>query len=196
MKITEIADYESFLTLEEKWKEILGPSNHTVFQTWDWLSTWWKHFGKDRRLLILLAEESEGIIGIAPLMCSVYRISGIRRKIVEFIGSQHSGYNSFIVKPGNEECINQFIEYLNNTNLRWNYAQLEDIPENFAGLNVLSNISEVAPAHQSFYTCLPNSTDQLLDWINRKDRKELKRNVRRLEDDNLKPNLADYSIPN
>ena len=193
MRIKEIDNFSDFLALEEKWKKVTLLSNHTVFQTWEWLSTWWKYFGQGKRLLILLAEEDGEIKGIAPLMYSVYSKFGIREGIIEFIGSQHSGYNDLILATEYEECIKNFIDYLNNLNENWNYANLADIPENAKSIDILSKMSKVSLAHQSFFTRLPNSNEDLLEWINRKDRKEIRRNLRRLEDDNLTPNLVDYS---
>jgi hypothetical protein len=47
MKIVEINDYAGFLSLKERWNEVLQRCNHTIFSTWEWLSTWWNHFGND-----------------------------------------------------------------------------------------------------------------------------------------------------
>ena len=79
MRIFEIGDYPGFLSLKESWTEALQKCDHTVFSTWEWLSIMWKYFGKDRKLMILLAEENGKIIGIAPLMYLVDKMFGLRR---------------------------------------------------------------------------------------------------------------------
>jgi CelD/BcsL family acetyltransferase involved in cellulose biosynthesis len=193
MRVTEIGKFSDFLALQQEWTEILQLNNQTIFQTWEWLSTWWKHFGKGRRLLILLAKENGEIKGIAPLMYSVYSKFGIRQGVIEFIGCQHSGYNDFILTTNQEECIKIFLDYLNNISENWTYASLSDIPENKKSADILRKLGKVRPAHQSFYALLPSSNDKLLEWINRKDRKEIRRNLRRLEEAGFKPNLVDYS---
>lgn len=195
MRIREVNTFSDFMALKGSWNDVLKQSNHTVFQTWEWLSTWWKYFGKGKRLLILLAEENNVTIGIAPLMYSVDKMFGVQQGKIEFIGYEHSPYNNFIFADKQEECIKLFVYHLNNLHEKWNYAKLVDIPENADGFKALSNISKVSSAHRSFYTLLPNSQDTLLEWINRKDRKELRRNLRRLEDDSLKASLEDYSEP-
>ena len=80
MNITEVNKFSDFVALEGRWKKVLQQSDHTVFQTWEWLSTWWKYFGNSKRLLILLAEENDEIVGIAPLMYSVYSKFGARTR--------------------------------------------------------------------------------------------------------------------
>ena len=79
MRIFEIGDYPGFLSLKESWTEVLQKCEHTVFSTWEWLSIMWKYFGKDRKLMILLAEENGKTIGIAPLMYLVDKMFGLRR---------------------------------------------------------------------------------------------------------------------
>lgn len=104
MKITAVDNFNDFLALQEKWKKVLQLSDHTIFQTWEWLSTWWRYFGKGRRLLVLLAEVDGEIRGIAPLMYSVESKFGVRQGIIEFIGIGHSEYNGFILSDKHQQC--------------------------------------------------------------------------------------------
>lgn len=96
-RIREINTYGDFLDLETAWKDSLEGQNHTIFSTWEWLSTWWKHFGEDKRLLLLLAKNEDRIIGIAPLMYTVSTMFGLRRGKIAFIGTPDSDYNNFII---------------------------------------------------------------------------------------------------
>ena len=91
MRVIEVNKYSDFLALEEKWQDVLEKCNYyTVFSTWEWLSIWWKHFGKGKRLVLLLAEENDKIVGIAPLMYSVHKMFGLRMGKIEFIGTPDS----------------------------------------------------------------------------------------------------------
>ena len=71
IKIREISDYSDFSKMADSWNTLLASSNHSIFATWEWQSIWWKHFGNNRKLKILIAEENNETIGIAPLMHSV-----------------------------------------------------------------------------------------------------------------------------
>ena len=87
MKIIEINHFKDFISLKNTWDMLLEHSSNEVFSTWEWLSTWWKYFGNNKKLLILLAKENDRIVGIAPLMYSIDRVFGVNQSIIEFIGA-------------------------------------------------------------------------------------------------------------
>jgi len=205
MEIREIDNYADFLSLRERWSNTLSKCDHTVFSTWEWLSIWWKHFGRGKRLLLLLAEEDDEIIGIAPLMYSVHRTYGLRQGRIEFIGTRQlasarfigtpdSDYNDFIVKKGNEECIKLFIAHLNNLPEKWDCIDLMDIPETSPSLTFLNKTSRhLKPVHKCPYISLPQSHDVFLRSLSSKLRKDIRRNLRRLEREGFKIDFVDCS---
>lgn len=193
MKIVEINDYDDFLSLKERWSELLQRCNHTVFSTWEWLSTWWKHFGSTKKLILLLAEENDKIIGIAPLMYSVHTMFGLRRGKIEFIGTPDSDYNDFILADKENECIELFINHLNNFSENWNCIDLTDISENSKTLPHLNRITKtMKPLHKCPTALLPKSPELFLNNLKRKQRRELQRTLRRLEED-FKVEFVNYS---
>jgi CelD/BcsL family acetyltransferase involved in cellulose biosynthesis len=194
MKIVEINDYSDFLSLEEGWREVLQRCNHTIFSTWEWLSTWWKYFGNDKKLLLLLAEENGKVIGIAPLMYYVDKMFGLRMGKIEFIGTNNADYNDFILAEKREDCIKLFMEYLGTLAEKWTCVDLSDIPENSKSLLTLCKISRtIKPIHKCPCISLPNSPDILMKSLSPNLRYDLRRNLRRLEKDGFRVNFADYS---
>jgi CelD/BcsL family acetyltransferase involved in cellulose biosynthesis len=191
MRVTAVDNFNDFLALEEKWKKVLQQSNHTIFQTWEWLSTWWRHFGKGKRLLVLLAEVDGEILGIAPLMYSVESKFGVRQGIIEFIGTGHSQYNDFILRAHDQQCIQMFFDYLNKLPYRWTYAKLVDIPSESKYLPQISN--RTAIGRTILDLALPATYEGLSQNVKGKDRREFRRNLRRLEENGFKVELVDYS---
>src|SRR5208337_586075 len=119
-RIVEVNRYTDFLALEKTWQDMLHRChNSAIFSTWEWLTAWWKHFGNDKRLVLLLAEENDKIVGIAPLMYSIHKMFGLRMGKIEFIGTPDSDYADFILAEKSEECIKLFIEYVNNLTEKW-----------------------------------------------------------------------------
>jgi CelD/BcsL family acetyltransferase involved in cellulose biosynthesis len=193
MKITEVNKHSDFVALEQTWNDVLWKCDHSIFSTWEWLSAWWKHFGNDKRLLLLLAEDNDKIIGIAPLMYSVHKMFGLRIGKIEFIGTPDSDYNDFIITEKGEECIKRFIDYLNNLPEKWDCIELTDIPEHAKPLLFLNKISNnVKPVHACPYTSLPESFDVFLKGLSHNRRYDLRRNIGRLER-NFKVEFTFYS---
>src|SRR5581483_242523 len=66
---TSVATLEEFRSSREAWnKLVLSMALPSVFLTWEWLYTWWEHFGNARReLFILLVRRDGQLKGILPL---------------------------------------------------------------------------------------------------------------------------------
>lgn len=63
----------------EDWQESLRPvwcelqaanSQVSLFQTWQWASLWWRHFGRGKRAQVLCVQSGGEVFGIAPLYAS------------------------------------------------------------------------------------------------------------------------------
>jgi CelD/BcsL family acetyltransferase involved in cellulose biosynthesis len=68
--------------LREPWQR-LAQLNCNPFLSWEWASTWWQHFGRDREQKMLGCYDAGGeLIGIAPL----YFDSKRRLRVLRFVG--------------------------------------------------------------------------------------------------------------
>jgi hypothetical protein len=75
--------------LEDVWDALLlATPDHTAFQCYKYQRLWWRHFGGDSELVIVLVLERNAIVGIAPLRTSVVRHYGRYRRELGFIGSR------------------------------------------------------------------------------------------------------------
>ena len=198
IKIIEINTQKDFYALRDIWNETLELTNNDVFSTWEWLYTWWKYFGKKRKLLILLAKENEKIIGIAPLMISTIRVFGQSKSIVEFVGAEHlhTGYNDFIIINNHQKCIKLFFDYLNNVSKNWIYTRLIDIPEKSNSMEPLIQLSnKIELSHECLTVPLSSSFSDFLITIQTRARKSFKNKLKKLNK-KFKVELVDYSDPN
>ena len=149
LKITEINDLNLFLNLKSEWNGVLRRSkDDSIFLTWEWLSTYWKYFGKERKLRILLMEDKNQIIAIAPLRQqrvnfgtpiihtmaepmgerSLRAASAIGYNVIEPMGYKSTDYTGLILterEPGTVWVT--FFNYLTE-NDNWDFIYLFDIP--------------------------------------------------------------------
>src|SRR5438874_11297400 len=78
LQVRVIEQNEDFATLGEQWNSLLARSTaNTVFLTWEWLYSWWQHFGERRQLSIMLAEQDGKLVGIARLFIESSRVKGL-----------------------------------------------------------------------------------------------------------------------
>jgi CelD/BcsL family acetyltransferase involved in cellulose biosynthesis len=79
----ELESSDSFEAVREIWR--LLPTR-SIFSTWGWNATWWRHFGRRRPLRLNVVRDDQGsVVAIIPLY--VWRQRGLR--VVRFVGSPH-----------------------------------------------------------------------------------------------------------
>jgi CelD/BcsL family acetyltransferase involved in cellulose biosynthesis len=79
LRVTPLPEIER---LQEPWLQ-LAPLNCNPFLSWEWSSTWWRHFGRDREQKVLGCHDAGGeLVGIVPL----YFDSRRPLRMLRFIG--------------------------------------------------------------------------------------------------------------
>ena len=94
MRIIEINEYNDFLALKETWQSVLlRYDHHTIFSTWEWLMCWWKYFGNNKRLVLLLVEDDEAMRSLTRQMLEEhgYRVVEAEdgKSALEQVGADH-----------------------------------------------------------------------------------------------------------
>lgn len=187
--VRAVETLEGFRELELHWNELLRKSHvDNPFLTFQWQSSWWEHFGGDKRLLILVvSERSAGrIIAIVPLMME--RIQGCR--ILKFIGTGLSDILDFIIPERTEEVIVAVMKHLKEERRDWDLILLSDILQDRQYIECLQRaaVTQGMGANQRLYTVLPylctnGSWDQFLSKKSSSFRYTLRRRENKLRRD-------------
>ena len=122
-------DETGFDALRDEWDALLGRSRFdTIFLTWEWQSTWWRHLGAQRGPLYLLAAREAGrLIGILPLYLS--QADGVQCLTV--VGCvEVSDYLDLIIEAGQEEIVyDAFLAWMMGPEApAWDVAELCNQP--------------------------------------------------------------------
>jgi CelD/BcsL family acetyltransferase involved in cellulose biosynthesis len=171
----------SFVGLKTAWQELLTASaaNH-VFFTPQWQTAWWQVFGSYYELILLSILEGDKLAGIAPLKRQEGKLS--------FIGSSDvCDYMDFIARKGREEYIfSRLLEYLDAQ--EWNSIELENILGDSLAFKYFVPLAqqkgyriETKQSNVSPQLILPASWEDYLVLLTTKDRHEIRRKLRRLE---------------
>jgi CelD/BcsL family acetyltransferase involved in cellulose biosynthesis len=174
---------ESFDSIYSDWKRLLANSTaNSVFSSPDWAKIWWQQFDSGARLYLGAFRHQGETMGIAPLV--------VKDNVASFIGSSDvCDYLDFVVEPGNEE--NFFSELLDNLKAE-RITRLELAPLR-PDSTVLRSLIKVAPSKTWQVSCSPEDITVVLDlpatWedylllLSGKQRHELKRKLRRLDEE-------------
>ena len=203
-KIFEINRIDKFFELKHEWNEVLNKSrDNNIFLTWEYLSTYWTHFGKDKKLKILYITNNNEIIAIAPLRQSRYGYSGpLGYDVIEPLGyrglmPEGADYTGLIFTEREAYCLELFLHYLVEHD-SWRFIYMYDIPETSIITDLLPNLSKDTPRFDINkgvacpYISIPNSIEIFMKELNSNFRKNLRRSKRNLEKDHPKVELKKY----
>jgi CelD/BcsL family acetyltransferase involved in cellulose biosynthesis len=175
LEISEITDARQLASLAEEWQALADRAPEaTLFQTWEWQSTWWRHYGRGR-LWVLAAREAGALVGLAPLYISRYYGVPLRR--VAFIGTGASDYLDFLALADRAEaCRDAFLRHLARHSRRWDLVDFQQIREGSAltraavpsGLRAAQLHQETCP-----YVPLPDDWDGFAATVGKKLRSNI-----------------------
>jgi len=137
ISVEKIETLQDLDDLRSVWDQLLAKSDfRNIFLTFDWPRTWWKVFGDDKELYVLLVKSGAEIIGIAPLMREKAKKLGRTVKIIRFIGTPNIDYADFIGE--NKRLIVEHVTgYLFRNREDWFRVELDQISERSSTLSHL-----------------------------------------------------------
>ena len=151
----------------------------SIFVLPAWLKVWWEAFGSGAELYLRTLRQREKIIGLAPLL--------VNKETASFIGSADvCDYLDFVIIPGREQ---DFFKVMLD-DLREKGINQLDLRPLRPDSTVLSHLVSIAqnrgyevlchPEDVSLVLDLPSTWDEYLAILNKKQRHEVRRKLRRL----------------
>jgi CelD/BcsL family acetyltransferase involved in cellulose biosynthesis len=190
MKIEWFTDATVFAKLEPEWNPLLARSiSDTLFLTNEWQRTWWKHLGNDNLCVITFREDDGTLIGIAPLFAET---TSDHAKTFSLVGCVDvSDYLDLIVAAGHEEHVYAaLLDTLCRADFpAWDWLHLCTVPAasptntqlkalaEARGLPTRHHLHDVSPLVD-----LPETWDAYLETLDKKQRHEVRRKLRRVAD--------------
>ncbi|OIQ83140.1 hypothetical protein GALL_350660 [mine drainage metagenome] len=73
MHIEVVTTNAEFDALKDHWSELEAAcQTSSLFVTWEWQRLWWKHYGANRTLRILIARDGDRLVGMLPMYLERY----------------------------------------------------------------------------------------------------------------------------
>ncbi|MEX0586722.1 MAG: GNAT family N-acetyltransferase [Pirellulales bacterium] len=194
MNVQRITSADQLAALETGWNALAAGM---PLRSWDWLATWWKHYGADadRQLFVLavydesgeLSSDAKPLIGIAPWYLDR---SAIKGSVIRWLGSGEicTDHLSLICHPEDYERVAASVaEALTATYDDWDLLELSAIDTDDAPVNALIAALEAReclasrhPVDQCWALDLPATWDEYLATLSKSHRKQLRQLERRV----------------
>ena len=191
MNVTAHTTPEVFEALKVEWNDLLHRASiDTLFLTREWQRVWWRMLGDGEMRVLAMRDESNTLVGIAPLF---FDADASGQRYAAFVGCKEvSDYLDFIFERDRaEECYQALADYLaSNACPPWDRLVLCNIPESSPTFTHLPHLAclhgwrteqifeDVSPIIQ-----LPATFDAYLAMLGGKERRELQRKLRRASDE-------------
>ncbi len=178
-----ITSEDSFKELEPVWNGLLAESDHpTPFMSWEWASTWWKHFGTGR-LHVLTLRRNGKLIGIA----SLHRVRGPwGMASLQMLGTGQSDYLDFLVsKKDADPYYSELLRHL-ITEGGFDLILLEQVPPNRLEIiketgRAVNAFLQIKERGHCYFVRLPSKWEDYLAGLGKNERYNIGRRTRTLE---------------
>jgi CelD/BcsL family acetyltransferase involved in cellulose biosynthesis len=185
VRLTIINDLTGFEQLAPEWNALLQRSyTNRIFSTFEWQLTWWNVYTPGELLIVTLRDDSGHLMGIAPWFIETRQDERVLRSIgcVDV-----TDYVDLIIDPAHvAEVCSALASLLSEQRDRFTRINLCNIHEDSPTLKHLAT----ALAEQGFAVeqefqevcpiiLLPNTFDAYVEGLDKKNRHELRRKLRR-----------------
>jgi CelD/BcsL family acetyltransferase involved in cellulose biosynthesis len=196
MQISVYNSFELLNHLRNQWNDLVAESTHpNIFLTWEWVTNWWKWFGKGRELRIIIASEADRIIGILPMWFGrASIIPGYSVPTIALIGDGgpvSPEYLSPIVRGSDVDLIKKpIVETLFSSLGKWRVVRLADVlADDDANKILIEGMGDrftvdVLDGEPCFYQPLPSDYQSFLNELSKKRRKTIRQTLSKAQREN------------
>lgn len=126
--VATLATLDDLQAIRSEWDELFALSGGTVFQSWDWVVTWYEHFAADGSLRVLAVRDGDGrLVGVVPCSLTVRR--GVRWLYLLGRGCDLTEYVDAIVHPDHADLVARAVaESWDGDAANWDLLELRAVP--------------------------------------------------------------------
>lgn len=192
MVIDKIEDTSQFEKLKQAWDDLLNHSPaSSVFLSWEWLFTWWRHFGQRRQLALFVGRSGDRLDLVAPFVGRAPELTrGKPWSTHEMLGSGSVGsdYLDVVLRRGTQaEGLERLTArlraervVLTMPRIHADAAAVRQLAERLVdeGWHARSAPADVCP----YITLASHTWATYVDSLGREHRSNLRRRLKKLED--------------
>ncbi len=192
MQFSIVSTSDALLALEDRWNDLIARSpDSSVFQSFSWLTIWWRFFSEDRELRVILAEKDGKLLGLLPVYIErtpLLPIIGLRKLRLVGYGGDTTPDDLGPILDGNhhEEAMAALMAGLESLRPEWDIAEFEDLDPESPLIDAMDGRRpsevEVREGAEISYVELPRSFDEYLAKLSSNRRSKIRRGRKKLSE--------------
>lgn len=189
VNVTAYNDVALFDALRPEWNDLVrrGLANR-IFNTWEWQSVWWKTYQPGSLWVLACRDEAGRLLGLAPWFI---RSQADGKRVMAAIGCREvTDYIDIIVDSEQSEAVTEcLVAYAASHAAHFDEIELCNLPEQSVSHQLLPCLLEqygfvTTITHEDVCPIieLPDTWDGYLALLDKKQRHEVRRKLRRAQD--------------
>jgi hypothetical protein len=184
-----VHDTRGFASLRCEWDELYRSCpSATPFSSWEWLYSWWEHYGEgnyELRLITLRDHKSGLLVGLLPLMVGRWTSFG---RLLLLGGNRITPYKDILIREGWEEPVAQAAARVLKEAGGWWVADLQELMPQSAAWAILPKWEglKLSVPIADYILIHADSWDGLLVSLSKKARKTARRTLRQADRDGVR----------
>lgn len=123
---------------ERAWNALVaGSPTNSIFQTYQWVSSWEKVFKGKYQPWYVCVEDASGIAGVGLLMMTRGRYG---KRVLRFLGDGRADYSDFLIRGDSSKVLNGLFEKVFEASDQWDAIELNSIPANSSTVALVEDI--------------------------------------------------------
>src|SRR5918998_286237 len=187
-----LRDTEGFVSLREEWDELYRSCpSATPFSSWEWLYSWWEHYGEGTyklRLITLRDANSGLLVGLLPLMARRGRLLLLGDSAKALFWYVTTPYKDVLIREGWEEAVAEAGAHALMEMGGWHVADLQELMPHSAAWALFGAWQgpKVTLPITDYLLMDAKPWEELLASLSRRLRKTARRTLRGAEQDGLR----------
>lgn len=185
----KLISINEFKESKDAWNKLALSMNFpSIFCTWEWIYTWWEHFGRDYEPVILFVYKDAGLVGILPLAYHKTKNGILNSRKLIYCGSNElypDHLDIICAKEDADDCLNAIFEFFSSEYKDWDVLNISLFSEDssllhFLNRNILYFASEIRQASVAPYIVLSGSFEEYISRFDKKQRYNLRSRRKKL----------------
>lgn len=178
--------------VQEAWDDAVERLQGPVYMTYDWLRTWWRHYGRGKELRLVRVTQGDRVVALLPIYLEVFGVPPFRVRVARLVGANlpPKSFNPPVEAETAEPAFALLFERLFSTD-RCHLLSLGPVTDAWhghAGFRAaaaraphLVRPPRAQPRDSQTLFHLPETFDEYLEALSPTERKNRMKRVRKLE---------------
>lgn len=184
--------FEEMQFLRQEWDRLVENIGGDLFSSFDWCAVWWKHFGHDRRLELYVATVGDELVAVLPLFRETIRWGPLALRMIRIVGCDHLTTTCNVtIHPKWLEPVAKTLMLELDRNGVWDMIHFGELPGYSRSAKALAEVLHQCKqvgrvvfndnAYPNMLFDLPDTFEKYLEKLSRKERRNVRRDERKLE---------------